>query len=133
MVTCLASPSFICHWCGPWPAAGFVLSCSQRYGGSSLSCHVSLSFLKMAAPSKSKSCSLQPRHYFPKLLLDKPVSTAPRTALREHPACNCLQGGVCSLPHTANGWAIWHCTVASNKTAHFREIAEDAQLEEKTV
>ena len=134
MVTCLVSPSFICHWYGPWPAAGFVLSYSQRYRGSSLACHVFLSFLKTAASSKYMSCSsLQPRHCFPKLLLDEPLSTAPRPPLRKHPACNCLQGGVCSLPSTAIEWAIWQCTGASNETPHFPKIAEDPQLEEKPV
>lgn len=109
VVICLVSPSFICHWCGPWPAAGFVLSYSQRYGSSSLACCVSLRFHKTAASSKYVSCSfLQPRHCFPKLLLNKPLSKAPcPPALRKHPACSYLQGGVCSLPSTATEWAIW--------------------------
>lgn len=92
VVNCLASPSFVCHCCGPWPPAGCVLPYSQRYGGSSIACHVSLSLLKTAASSKYMSCSsLQSRHCFPKLLLWQASLTAPRPPLREHPACNCLR------------------------------------------
>lgn len=60
-------------------------------------------------------------------------SQDPRPYLRKPSACTCPQVGMCSLPSPALEWAMWQHTMAPNGALCFPEIAEDPQLEEKTV
>lgn len=90
------------------------------------SCQVSHGLLKPAALGtfvSNLAASLQPRHCFLKLLLDKPLSKT-QGPVRGSPQHVLAHVGVRSLPSAALGWTIQQHTMAPNGTLCFTEIAE---------